>query len=321
MKPLAPLSLDLDDKWSYLKTHGNPSWRELPTYLPTVVPRILSMLGEHGLRLTFFVVGQDAARPEHADTFGQIASGGHEIGNHSYLHEPWLRRYGQDEVRADLERAHQAITIATGFSPKGFRGPGFSLSALALLELRRLSYVYDATVFANILNPVGRAYYFFRSNLTRDERKERKELFGTFRGAFRPNVPFRWDLNQGDLLEVPVTTVPGLRVPFHFSYLLFLASKSESVAMTYFRSALGLCRLRRVSPSLLLHPLDFLGVEDAPELAFFPGMRVSYRRKIELTERFIVELMRHYRPIPILDYVDQLQDGYGTIPRLSPSFA
>ena len=33
MKPLATLSLDLDDAWSYRKTHGDPGWKELPTYL------------------------------------------------------------------------------------------------------------------------------------------------------------------------------------------------------------------------------------------------------------------------------------------------
>jgi peptidoglycan-N-acetylglucosamine deacetylase len=25
-KPIASLSLDLDNKWSYMKTHGDPGW-------------------------------------------------------------------------------------------------------------------------------------------------------------------------------------------------------------------------------------------------------------------------------------------------------
>ncbi len=34
-----------------------------------------------------------------------------------------------------------------------------------------------------------------------------------------------------------------------------------------------MCRLRGVEPSVLLHPLDFLGANDIDSLAFFPGMR------------------------------------------------
>ncbi len=287
-----------------------PPGKSLPTYLPIVVPRILAMLAAHDLQLTFFLVGQDAARPDHRDTFAQIAEAGHEIGNHSFLHEPWLKRYERDKVKADLEQAHDAIALATGREPKGFRGPGFSLSTTVLEELRRLDYLYDATVFANILNPVGRAYYFLRSNLTPEEKRQRRELFGTFRGALRPNVPFHWDLPDGQLFEVPVTTMPGLRIPFHFSYLLFLAGRSETAAMSYLRAALWLCRRRGVAPSLLLHPLDFLGREDAPELSFFPGMRMPFGQKLELTEKFLVELARHYRLLPIEAYMTHLQEGF-----------
>ena len=43
-KPIASLSLDLDNKWSYMKTHGDPGWESLPSYLPVVVPRFLRLL-------------------------------------------------------------------------------------------------------------------------------------------------------------------------------------------------------------------------------------------------------------------------------------
>jgi peptidoglycan-N-acetylglucosamine deacetylase len=306
MTILAPLSLDLDDKWSYLKTHGKSAWRDLPTYLPVVVPRILSMLRAQELQITFFIVGQDAARPMHRDSLVDIASSGHEIGNHSFSHEPWLERYNPSEVHAELERAHAAITEATGREPKGFRGPGFSFSSTVLEELGRLGYSYDATVFASILNPVGRAYYFLRSDLTREEREERKELFGTFRGALRPNLPFDWVVGDGRLHEVPVTTMPGFRIPFHFSYLLFIAQKSKALAMAYFRSGLWLCEKRAVAPSLLLHPLDFLGAEDAPELSFFPGMKIPRQQKLEWTAEFLGELARKYELSPILNYVNRV---------------
>ncbi len=32
-RPLLSLSLDLDNKWSYLKTHGDAGWDAFPSYL------------------------------------------------------------------------------------------------------------------------------------------------------------------------------------------------------------------------------------------------------------------------------------------------
>ena len=60
--PLASISLDLDNLWSYMKTHGDAGWESLPSYLDVVVPRILQLLDELDLKITFFIVGQDAAK-------------------------------------------------------------------------------------------------------------------------------------------------------------------------------------------------------------------------------------------------------------------
>ena len=104
-KPLASLSLDLDNKWSYLKTHGDESWEEYPSYFGVVVPRILSVLEDVGLRITFFVVGQDATLPENHAAIRSVVDAGHEIGNHSFRHEPWLHLYDPQELEEELKGA------------------------------------------------------------------------------------------------------------------------------------------------------------------------------------------------------------------------
>ena len=48
------------------------------------------------------------------------------------------------------------------------------------------------------------------------------------------------------------------------------------------------------SPSILLHPLDFMGREDCPELAFFPGMDLARERKMAIVaELFDILASRH----------------------------
>jgi peptidoglycan/xylan/chitin deacetylase (PgdA/CDA1 family) len=295
MRPFASVSLDVDNLWSYLKTHGDPEWETRPTYLPRFVPLALEALAELDLRITFFIVGIDTEREENVEALAAIPQAGHEIGNHSYEHEPWLHRYSRQALAQEIERAEEAILAATGQRPKGFRGPGFSWSPELLSILAARGYDYDASTFPTFLGPLARAYYFWTARLTKSQRQERKALFGTMREGLRPLAPYRWQL-EGDqtLLEIPVTTAPLVRTPFHLSYLLYLSRWSEAVAAGYLRSVVALCKATGLSPSFLLHPLDLLGAEDVPALRFFPGMDLSSEHKAHLFRRMLSLLGRHF---------------------------
>jgi hypothetical protein len=104
-----------------------------------------------------------------------------------------------------------------------------------------------------------------------------------------------------------VTTVPLLRTPFHLSYLLYLSRVSDHLMMAYLRFALRLCVATRTSPSFLLHPLDLLAGEDAPELRFFPGMDVSARRKRELFTAVLLEIGRHFKIGTMTDHAEHVR--------------
>jgi hypothetical protein len=301
-KPIASLSLDLDNKWSYLKTHGDPGWESFPTYLPLVVPRVLDFLKARGLTITFFVVGQDAALDENRPALRALADAGHEIGNHSFRHEPWLHLYFEEEIEAELAAAEQSIEKATGRRPVGFRGPGFSLSPATLRVLVRRGYEYDASTFPTFLGPLARAYYFMTARLTPQERRRRQKLFGTLAEGFRPLRPYRWKTDEGLLTEVPVTTMPGLKVPIHVSYLLYLSVFSRRLALAYFQTALRLCRQTRTPPSLLLHPLDFLGRDDTADLSFFPAMGLPAAAKVGLVGEVVDRLRDEYEVVTMREH-------------------
>ena len=71
-KLTASLSLDLDNKWSYMKNNGAEGWEEYPSYLDIFVPYILGLLEELDLKLTFFIVGQDASVKENQEYIRMI---------------------------------------------------------------------------------------------------------------------------------------------------------------------------------------------------------------------------------------------------------
>jgi hypothetical protein len=264
-----------------------------------VVPRALDLLAARGLTITFFVVGQDAALAANRDALALLGSSPHEIGNHSFSHEPWLHRYTTAEVESEIARAEEAIEAATGKRSRGFRGPGFSVSRAVLEVLERRGYEFDASTFPSFIGPLARAYYLATSRLDAGRRKERSALFGSFRDGLRPLAPYRWRTGNGTLVEIPVTTFPVVRVPVHLSYVLYLSSFSASAARAYFRAALVACKAAGVEPSILLHPLDFLGAGDAPDLAFFPAMRLRADVKLARVDACLGDLADAFDVVPM----------------------
>jgi hypothetical protein len=300
VRRLASLSLDLDNEWTYQRTHGDPEWRQYASYLDRVVPTALAMLDDLGLRITFFIVGRDAVEPANGPVMRILGDSEHELGNHSYEHLPWLHRYQPDELAAELALAHDAITAAAGRSPVGFRGPGFSLSPQTLEALADLGYRFDATTLPTWIGPLARRYYFRGvGDLTDAEREERAMLFGNARDGLQRNKPYRWAVGDRELIEIPVTTFPGLRTPFHVSYLLYLSEQSPRLADAYLASALRACTLRREGPSVLLHPLDFLGGDEVSSLAFFPGMAMPGAVKRERVRRYLQRLGSAFEVVPV----------------------
>lgn len=314
---LASISLDLDNKWSYMKTHGDPGWESFPSYLDLLVPRVLDLLDELKLKITFFIVGQDAAIESNHNVLSQIPIRGHEVGNHSFHHEPWLHLYDRQQVIDEFESSERAIRLATGESPKGFRGPGFSYSPTVLSVLRERKYVYDCSTFPTFLGPIARMYYFLHSGLGRSERDMRKQLFGEWNAGFKSLRPHWWDAsgtegipalkrNAGDILEIPVTTMPWFKVPIHLSYVMYLATYSEIMAKSYFYNAMRFCWINRVQPSLLLHPLDFLGRDDEADLSFFPGMSLKAATKVKVAKDVLGWMSCKYQCVTMLEHAEAI---------------
>ncbi|MFI6025347.1 polysaccharide deacetylase family protein [Amycolatopsis magusensis] len=306
-RPVASVSLDLDNLWAYLKTHGDSRWEDRPSYLGTAVPRLLELFGEHQLSTTVFVVGADVVRDDGAAAVAAIAAAGHEVANHSYSHEPWLHRYDRQRLEAELVRTEDAIVAAGAPRPKGFRGPGYSLTSDLVRMLDERGYAYDASTLPTWIGPLARAYHN-RGLESADEGQE--QLFGGFSQVRAPVGAYRWRVDDhARLVELPVTTMPLLRLPFHGTYLLRLYEASPRLARRYFATALRLCRLRGVTPSLLLHPTDVLDGSEAPGLEFFPGMGLRGARKVELLQWVLAELRRHFELAGVGAHVARLQVG------------
>ena len=96
--------------------------------------------------MTWFVIGRDVDGHEaNGQRLKTLADAGDEIGNHSYSHHYDLARMSAGQIDAEIARADRVLrTIAP---VRGFRAPGYDVSAAMLDSLAKLGYRYDSSVF------------------------------------------------------------------------------------------------------------------------------------------------------------------------------
>ena len=88
--------------------------------------RVLDILKEHGIKATFFLVGENVEKnPEVAR---RIVEEGHSVGIHCYHHDYEELYQSVDSYLEDFEKAYQAVYAATGVEAKLFRFPGGSVN-------------------------------------------------------------------------------------------------------------------------------------------------------------------------------------------------
>lgn len=290
----ASISIDLDDLWAYRRSFGidGPDGASL---WPLAVPRFLALMGEQGLRGTAFAVGRDAEEPTKAAALRALAQAGHEIANHSWSHAGDLEAWDGERQRADLRRAHEAITNACGVAPRGFRAPSFRLSASLLEAVQALGYAYDSSAFHNRLAGWARRWQ------QRRQGRDAASADGHGQAIAWPLQPFDWQLAGGTLLELPVTTLPLLRWPVHGTYVMHLAAHARPAARGYVQGAAWACRAASNPWHLLLHATDFIGSDDGLPAGFLPGMGLRWCDKQALLRRWLRLLREQFEPRTMLE--------------------
>ncbi|MGR6974908.1 polysaccharide deacetylase family protein [Streptomyces cynarae] len=107
------------------------------------VPALLGLFADLSVRSTFFVEGWNALH--HRDVLERIASAGHEIGLHGWVHERWDEEL-DDRGREQLLWDGTAAPRLAGFEPLAFRAPGGYRGSRTLEVLDELGYRIDSSI-------------------------------------------------------------------------------------------------------------------------------------------------------------------------------
>ncbi|GAA0762961.1 MULTISPECIES: polysaccharide deacetylase family protein [Clostridium] len=84
---------------------------------------ILEVLDKYNVKATFFIMGGWVNySEENREKLIKIKEGGHEIGNHSYIH-PMFTKIDENRMKEELEKTDKIIEETIGIKPKLFRFP------------------------------------------------------------------------------------------------------------------------------------------------------------------------------------------------------
>jgi peptidoglycan-N-acetylglucosamine deacetylase len=135
-----------------------PNWKRLPQPAaargemaitiddgpePAVTPAVLDLLDRHGVKATFFCIGERAMR--YPDLCREIVDRGHAVENHSLRHRHDFALLGLRGFVRELEAAQETLAAITGIRPLFFRAPAGLRNplldpALSRLDLRLASW-------------------------------------------------------------------------------------------------------------------------------------------------------------------------------------
>ena len=106
---------------------------------PEITPKILEVLARHGVKATFFEVGERALA--HPEITKAVLAAGHALGSHSWDHSD-LTQMPEAEAEANIRRGHLAVEEAAGggFHSSFFRFPYFYSNEALQAAVRGMGY-------------------------------------------------------------------------------------------------------------------------------------------------------------------------------------
>jgi len=127
------------------------SWISRGEFGPRVgAPRLIELLGQYGIRSTWFVPGHTIET--FPDACEKVLAAGHEIAHHGWTHRS-PADLSPDVEEAELVRGNEAIRKLTGRPARGYRSPGWDLSARSVELFLKHGFLYDSSMMGNDFSP------------------------------------------------------------------------------------------------------------------------------------------------------------------------
>ena len=178
------ITIDVETDWGGRLSVGPGNCRGIEEG----IPYLLHLLDELKIKATFFISGEVIT--EYAVLIHDIVDHGHEIASHGFKHDVDYSTMPKKEIMEQISKSKKILEEEVGVTPIGFRAPQFRINDDVYDVLHALNFKYDSSVVRGILP-------------TR------------YNNLSIPSEPFM----KNNLLEIPVSAMPYLRVPMGFLWI------------------------------------------------------------------------------------------------------
>ena len=144
------MTVDVEDYFhvsAFADAVRRDDWDSMERRYERNTARVLELLGDSGVRATFFVLGWVAERSP--SLVRRIADAGHEVACHGYSHQ-LIYRQAPEEFERETRLSKQILEDAVGRPVCGYRAASYSItrdSLWALDVLLDAGFTYDSSIF------------------------------------------------------------------------------------------------------------------------------------------------------------------------------
>jgi peptidoglycan/xylan/chitin deacetylase (PgdA/CDA1 family) len=309
---IANISIDFESIYHYSETLGlNHPDRDRD--YERIVDRFLELFAELGVQATFFMVGDDVRLEKLApEVLRRMVAAGHELANHTTTHPHNLSRLSRARKEEEITITGRLLEDHTGQRVVGFRAPCLDIDEEVVDILEHHGYWYESSVLPFYLKQVQEFAYGLMTH-------GRFRSTGGWRNSFAPGNPYA--PAQGKLhrrgsrriTEVPIATVPGVRLPF-YSTIHFAFGR------TSFDASYALVRRGRPQFTYELHSIDLADCDEDGLRERYPGidrhpcLKQPAKQNAEFLRYAITRFQQDYTLKTMRDMVGALRPDANLLP-------
>jgi hypothetical protein len=284
---LLGISIDVDSVAAHLKGYGIDS-PDVERVYRVAIPRVLELFGQLDVRATFFLIAGEAEANK--GRVRDIVAAGHEVACHSMTHPQTLDLAHGETALREIVDSKALLESVSGESVHGFRTPGWGVSDLLVRELEAAGYAYDASSYPSWM------LYLLRSTVSRKAEGEGGGAPVRLRQVlFDKPLPHSLGTGPGGLVEIPVSTVPVIRVPIYHTFRFLLPT-------VFYKALAATARLRSGALTYAFHAVDFLdlNIDDVDQrMLRHPGMNWSLKDKLQAAREALTLMGRGRRSVTL----------------------
>lgn len=215
------IQIDVDGLWVIFQHFGFDNNSPDDILYESALPRFIDLFDAYDIKATLFVVGKDLLSPSKVKLLKKAVEKGHEIANHTMNHAEGFSFLPRNKKKQEIDDAERIIYDTLGVVTKGFRTPSNDVDNEVLKILEDKGYTYDSSLLPTYYGPLFRKIKFSSLRITRNDNYLGKSIYGLSPlRPYHPSYEAIWKRGQMKIIEIPITTIPWLRLPFHTSFTL-----------------------------------------------------------------------------------------------------